>query len=208
MSIRRRRLRRLNVAAKPQGDRLRHELDWLLAASNYFYTGTMDAELMDTGVTIAALQRAWMTLSRQAQLPATDERLQREAGIDLARPSVVALARLNDHGPLTITELATLAGVDVSTMSRTLRHLTDRGLARRQRRGDLRCVLIGITPEGCQTVEQMIAAGERMLHRILDGWSETDRSDLARLLARFSADFVCYASRDPQALSGAIGDRR
>jgi DNA-binding MarR family transcriptional regulator len=179
----------------------------LLAANNQFYNGTVNAELMDTGVTIAALQRAWMTLSRQAQLPGADERLQREAGIDLARPSVVALARLNDHGPLTISDLATLAGVDISTMSRTLKHLTDRGLARRRRGDDLRSVLVEITPEGSQRVEQMVAAGQRMLVTMLDGWSQHDIFELARLLGKFSEDFVRFSSPRSQ-LAAAIGDRQ
>jgi DNA-binding MarR family transcriptional regulator len=161
---------------------------------------------METDSTIASLQRAWLALSRQAQLPGTDERLRREAGIDVARPALVALARLNDDGPLTISELASLSGVDVSTMSRTLKHLTDRGLARRHRGGDLRCVLVEITAEGRDTVERMTAGGQRLLLAVLSDWSEADRSDLARLLTRFSGDFVRFASRDLHAQAANVGE--
>lgn len=162
---------------------------------------------MQPDIAIATVQRAWMTLSRQAQLPGTDERLRREAGIDLARPALVGLARLNDRGPLTISELATIAGVDISTMSRTLKQLTDRGLARRQRGGDLRCVLIEITAEGRRTVEQMISATQRLLLAVLQDWTEADREELARLLTRFSEDFVRYIGRNTQSQAPAIEEK-
>lgn len=174
----------------------------MLAASNSSYTGPVDPD-----PTIASLQRAWLTLSRQAQLPGTDERLRREAGIDLARPALTALARLTDQGPLTISELAATSGVDISTMSRTLKHLTDRGFARRQRGGDLRCIVIEITPDGRMAVEQMIAAGQRVLRDLLGDWNEADLSQLAHLLTRFSEDFVRYANRDPNRQAATIGER-
>ena len=161
---------------------------------------------MENDPSIASLQHAWLALSRQSRLPAVDERLRRDAGTDLARPALVALARLNDSGPMTISELAALSGVDVSTMSRTLKHLTASGLARRQRGGDLRCVLLEITPSGRETVDQMMAALRRMLLAVLQDWTETDRSDLARLMTRFSEDFARSAGRTttPLAAVGAL----
>lgn len=147
------------------------------------------------GESIIGLQRAWQISTRQAQLPAVEERLQLAAGLTLTRPARIVLAHLSERGALHVSELAAVSGVDVSTMSRTLRHLGDSGFISRQPGCDLRAVLVSITEAGEKGVAQMRAAGQQMLRDVLCGWSETDRNELSRLMTRFAEDFSTYLGR-------------
>src|SRR5450830_1251716 len=148
--------------------------------------------------TIPALQRAFIELTRRAHLPSIEERLRRDAGTELALPSFAVLARLDDHGPLQISELAALGGVDISTMSRTLRHLCDDGYVQRERGADLRCVVMQITQRGRETVGRMQTASQQMLAHILSEWTDGDRAELTRLLTRLADDFTRYADHSDQ----------
>jgi DNA-binding MarR family transcriptional regulator len=147
---------------------------------------------------IAALQRAWIDLTRRAHLPSVEERLRRDAGTDLALPAFAVLGRLDNQGPLQISELATLGGVDISTMSRTLRHLCDDGYVQRERGEDLRCVVMQITQRGRETVGRMQTASQQMLAHILSEWTDADRAELTRLLTRLADDFTRYADHSDQ----------
>ena len=144
---------------------------------------------------ITGVHRAWLDISRQGQLPGLREHLRRLAGVDLARPELAALVGLEEHGPRTVSDLAAACSVDISTMSRTLKHLTDRGFVERQRGGDLRCVLVQITAEGRDTVGRLLDAIRIMFAEVLHDWSEQDIEELARLLARLASDLGQYAAR-------------
>lgn len=163
----------------------------LLVASNYAKVNHMgcDDSLDDSLIT---LQKAWQISSRQAYLPAVEQRLQATAGLALTRPARIALLHLSEGGPLHISDLASAAGVDVSTMSRTLRHLHTSGFLTREPGEDLRAVRISITSKGEQAVAQLRAAGQLILREVLSGWSEADRDELSRLLMRFADDFAAY----------------
>jgi len=147
---------------------------------------------------IPTLQRAFSELTRRAHLPSIEERLRRDAGTDLALPSFAVLARLDDQGPLQISELAALGGVDISTMSRTLRHLCNDGYVRRERGEDLRCVVMEITDKGRETLGRLQTASQRMFAHILAAWTDTDTAELARLLTRLADDFAHYTEHAEQ----------
>ncbi len=85
----------------------------------------------------AMLQKAWQISTRQAGLPAVEQRFQSAAGLALTRPARVVLTLLSEKGPLHVSDLAAAAGVDVSTMSRTLRHLGESGFVSREPGEDL-----------------------------------------------------------------------
>ncbi len=101
----------------------------------------------------ATLQKAWQTTTRQANQPGIEQRLQSAAGLALTRPARIALTLLSDSGPLHVSELAAVSGVDVSTMSRTLRHLVDSGFIAREPGEDLRAVRISLTSAGEEAVD-------------------------------------------------------
>jgi DNA-binding MarR family transcriptional regulator len=156
-----------------------------------------------THESIVELEHAWVQLIRRAELPAFDEHLRRESGVELSRPAYVVLARLADLGPLQVSELATQLGVDISTMSRTIKHLDQQGFVSRGRGSDQRCVVLEITATGHEVVQRRRAAGQQLLGQILTGWDDADRRELTRLMVRLSDDFAHYADnlRDPQPVS-------
>lgn len=156
---------------------------------------------------IEGVHRAWLEVSRQGQLPAFGEHLRRLAQVDLARPELAALVHLDEGGPLNISDLAAACSVDTSTMSRTLSHLTDRGFLERHRGGDLRCVLVEITPEGRETVGKVLTAVRTMFGEVLHDWSEQDIAQLALLLARLATDLARYATRPANGTAVTEGRR-
>ena len=141
---------------------------------------------------LVTLQRAWQMSTRQAHLPAVEQRLQAAAGLALSRPARTALLHLSEAGPLHVSDLAAAAGVDVSTMSRTLRQLGASGFIAREQGEDLRAVRISLNRAGEEAVGQLLAAGQVILREVLSGWSEADRDALSRLLVRFADDFAVY----------------
>lgn len=141
---------------------------------------------------LVTLQRAWQMSTRQAHLPAVEQRLQAAAGLALTRPARTALLHLSEAGPLHVSDLAAAAGVDVSTMSRTLRQLGASGFIAREQGEDLRAVRISLTRAGEEAVGQLLAAGQVILREVLSGWSEADRDALSQLLVRFADDFAVY----------------
>lgn len=156
---------------------------------------------------ISQIQRAWQIMSRQSTLPAFDEKFRNAAGLSLSIAERVALGRLHDHASLRISELAHLTGVDVSTMSRTLRRLSDAGLVNRQHGEDLRAVRVSISEAGRDAVARAISAGQAMLAVVLAEWSSEDRDELARLMTRFAEDFAGYWMAAPEPLTAAGGAR-
>lgn len=162
---------------------------------------------MDDQQSLVALQNAWQTTVRQAQQPAVEQRLQSAAGLALTRPARIALTLLSEKGPLHVSELAVVAGVDVSTMSRTLRHLADSGFVSREPGEDLRAVLISITAPGEDAVARLLAAGQQILNDVLCGWSEADQEALSRLLRRFADDFATFLWQGAMQ-RGCVGEER
>jgi DNA-binding MarR family transcriptional regulator len=156
---------------------------------------------------LVTLQRAWQMSTRQAHLPAVEQRLQAAAGLALTRPARTALLHLSEGGPLHVSDLAAAAGVDVSTMSRTLRHLAGSGFIAREPGEDLRAVRISITPPGHDAVAGLLAAGQQILSEVLAGWDAADRDELSRLLMRFADDFARYLRQPSHAdrFAGAVG---
>lgn len=141
---------------------------------------------------IVAIRAAWQALSRQSLLPAVQERLTEASGLSIPRTARLALAQLAERGELRISELASLAGVDVSTMSRILRALGAAGLIRRHPGDDLRVVVVSATPAGEQAVAHNLDAAQQLLNEVLAAWSAHDREQLAQLLNRFAQDFADY----------------
>ncbi|HXK33078.1 MAG TPA: MarR family winged helix-turn-helix transcriptional regulator [Dehalococcoidia bacterium] len=141
---------------------------------------------------IASVRSAWQALSRQWLLPDIQGRLAEASGFSIPRTARLALAQLAEHGDMRISELASLAGVDVSTMSRSLQTLESAGLICRHPGDDLRVVVVSVTPAGEQAVARTVEAAEQLLSDVLAAWPAHDREQLAQLLDRFAHDFADY----------------
>src|SRR6185369_2889936 len=137
---------------------------------------------------VARVQRAGQDTARQAQHPGVDRYIEQAAGIAVPRAGRVALFRLDEGGPLSISALAAACGVDVSTMSRTVRMLGDAGLVARGAADDLRFVRVSLTPEGGKAVGRLLLAAQALLGEATSGWKPDERERLAELLSRLSRD--------------------
>jgi DNA-binding MarR family transcriptional regulator len=91
----------------------------------------------------------------------------RAAG-ELPAPAHFGLLTMLSAQPRTLTELATLQGVSLPTMSNSISAMVDRGWVRRTAPGrDRRVVIIEVTPNGKAAVERVGRAAEAHLSEIL-----------------------------------------
>lgn len=96
----------------------------------------------------------------------------RDAGFDMA-PGHLRLLGLLAQGPRTLGELAELQSVSSPTMSNSVTAMAERGWVRRTRdTEDRRKVLIELTDEGCQVLQdikqQVIAEGAKLCPALTD----------------------------------------
>ncbi|WP_335970566.1 MULTISPECIES: MarR family winged helix-turn-helix transcriptional regulator [Streptomycetaceae] len=102
----------------------------------------------------------------------------------------VLLGRLAEGGPRRATDLAADTLLDLSTVSRQIRSLVERGLVeRRPDPEDGRGALLSPTGEGLAAVQRYRAQRDQKLAEALAAWPARDRRELGRLLARFNDDF-------------------
>jgi DNA-binding MarR family transcriptional regulator len=111
---------------------------------------------------------------------------------DAVDPSTFPLARnLMTSGAMRVSDLAARCELDVSTVSRAVKQLEDKGyLERTADPGDGRAWLVQLTDEGVRIMRE---AMRRRLDRIsaaLSDWSEEDRAHLQRLLTTLAADLA------------------
>ncbi|MGQ9365479.1 MarR family winged helix-turn-helix transcriptional regulator [Azospirillum sp. ST 5-10] len=116
---------------------------------------------------------------------------------DLTPLQYVALAALEEHGPVDQVTLGGLIALDRTTVAVVIRKLEERGLLQRRRSvEDRRSILVDITPAG-QSLRA--AAGQAVLAAqddILKPLTAGERAELARLLTKL-ADGNNTRSRAP-----------
>ncbi|MEY9870672.1 DNA-binding MarR family transcriptional regulator [Streptacidiphilus sp. MAP12-33] len=103
----------------------------------------------------------------------------------------VLLAVLVRCGPRRATDLAGEAHLDLSTVSRQIRSLVERGLVERTPDpDDRRGVLLSVSPAGLAAFEAFREQRNRELSALLENWTGTDRHELVRLLSRLNDEFA------------------
>ncbi|MDP9101296.1 MAG: MarR family winged helix-turn-helix transcriptional regulator [Actinomycetota bacterium] len=136
------------------------------------------------GVQISDLERELNVLARRLVRP-----VQLLAGGTLDRADYLALGRLVDDGPMRLTTLAALLGLDLSVVSRQVRSLEAAGLATREPDPvDARAALVGATPQGHAALLETRRKRGEVLTGVLSAWPAGDRREFVRLLARFNHD--------------------
>ena len=114
------------------------------------------------------------------------------AGSDPAM--LVMLWSLECVGSCRQSELAEHVHLDMSTVSRHVRALEERGLVARQSDPeDRRAHVIGLTPEGEAYLRRGLAARAATIDLAVADWSETDRELLATLLGRLASELATSA---------------
>jgi DNA-binding MarR family transcriptional regulator len=143
----------------------------------------------DTSATLDLIQRELAVLIRRALRGTVLQAEGEQHQLDLAAFSL--LIRLADEGPQRSGDLARAFGVDKSTMSRKLSALERAGLvSRMEDPADRRAYQVGLNPQGRRSLESARAERRRVYRKLLGHWSETDRQDFARLLARYNTDMA------------------
>jgi DNA-binding MarR family transcriptional regulator len=149
---------------------------------------------MSTEQSIINIDKGFDLSVRRARLPILDERVRRESGVDISTSVYRVLEDLADMGPTRISDLAVAGGLDVSTMSRTVKQLQERGFISRRQGKDKRLALIELSSEGEWAMQRVRAARRRALSRALADWNERDREHLGRLLLVLADSILDYAN--------------
>ncbi|MGW8377957.1 MarR family transcriptional regulator [Streptomyces sp. ODS28] len=111
------------------------------------------------------------------------------ARTDASAADRVLLAKLVVQGDRRATDLAADALLDLSTVSRQVRSLVERGLVERYRaQEDRRGTLLRATEAGRATYEEYRRQRDAELAEVLETWSAKDRDDLVRLMGRLNDD--------------------
>lgn len=108
------------------------------------------------------------------------------------------LGVLAQHGALRLSELAQIAQLDLSTVSRHVTRLTADGLvARTADPDDGRACQVQISDDGRATLRTMLQQHAAAVAPVLDRWDPTDRAALLALLQRLAADLQTAAHGTP-----------
>ena len=142
----------------------------------------------------------WLDMLGRVSRPSFLKLILARAGVTLNLELVRYLIYLDLRGPLGVLELAELVEQNHPKVSRTLAQLAQRGLVSRGTASqDRRIKTAHITPEGKRIVEAINLGRRRLLDEAFTGWSEQDRTELARLTRRLSdAMFALIAAQDPR----------
>lgn len=121
----------------------------------------------------------------------------------LDRAAYGILGRLFDDGPMRLSSLATVFGLDRSTVTRQVQSLEHTGLvARAADPDDGRACLLQLTETGRDALERTRALRRTVINDLLAGWAPADRAAFADLLERFNRDL---AERRPDLLHHTAG---
>ena len=118
----------------------------------------------------------------RAALMRTSRILRTEASSDVVSPGQnTVLALLNSRGPLTMRQLADIEHVQAPSMTRTVNHLCERGLAARaEHPTDGRQVVVSVTDEGRTVLEESRRLRAAWLAGRIEGLPPEDRAALHR----------------------------
>lgn len=90
-----------------------------------------------------------------------------------------------EESPKRVTDLAEVIGTTQATVSRQIQDLERKGLVSRMvAENDGRAMIISLTARGREVAEAAFTVRTAALSRILDGWDDEDREQLAVLLER------------------------
>ena len=140
-----------------------------------------------------AVQHALGVVARRAKDLSLHEHLGARVGYPLEGPYYGTLARLATNGSATVSELADLLNLELSTVSRRVRVLEERRLIERASGADRRTSHLQLTAEGQRMFNALEVGWRQMLTEVVADWEPAEVAQFASLFARFAADFERYA---------------
>jgi DNA-binding MarR family transcriptional regulator len=131
--------------------------------------------------------------------------IERHALAQLGTQGFTALAAIQVHGPLRVSDVAQRLGVDLSVASRQIAALVAEGyVERREDDRDRRAQMVAVTRAGRKVLREshrrMVAAFEH----VLESWSDEDVDALTGGLKRLREDFARLAAAHSHAQKEAV----
>jgi len=145
------------------------------------------------GSPVVSVAEALGAVTRYGNLPRIHDQVCALSGTRLDRSAYGLLHAVDTAGPLRLSELAQLLGVEPSTVSRQVKELARAGLlARASDPADGRAHHLALTAAGRRSLVRVRAARDQVAGAILAGWADEDVAVLAGLLSRLAADLAAY----------------
>jgi DNA-binding MarR family transcriptional regulator len=137
--------------------------------------------------TVAAIDDALTRLVRHGMVPRTQAAIAARSHVQVERSTYVLLRRLAECAPVRLSDLAFDLGLDISTVSRQIAGLIERGLVRRGTDpDDARARRLELTGTGRDLLRRVRRGRQAWLADAIDDWSDDDRERLASLLDRLA----------------------
>ena len=147
---------------------------------------------------LSRVEEALASVVSLVGLPRVHERMMIKAGLQLDPSVYPLLRRVGDFGPLRLSELTRLLGVDMSTASRKVKQLERDGLLTRQSdSSDGRASVLQLSRTGRDILARLRAARHELIEEVFALWPEKDLAVVAPLLQRVAADLAAYAIDPP-----------
>ncbi|WP_437583089.1 MarR family winged helix-turn-helix transcriptional regulator [Paramicrobacterium sp. CJ85] len=119
-----------------------------------------------------------------------------DGGVELDRPSIVAITTLGMYGPQRPSALANALVTGASNVSKIVARLERAGLVRRDTDpADARASLVHLTHAGNEVAASLTRAGDELADTLLRSWSAHDRAEFERLLVAFDRASTEYAAQ-------------
>ena len=130
--------------------------------------------------------------------------IERHALAELGTQGFTALAVIQLHGPLRVSEVAQRLGVDLSVASRQIASLASEGyVERREDERDRRAQMVAATTTGRRVLRESHRRMVAAFTHVLDAWSDDDVTALTGGLERLREDFARAAAAHAQATKEA-----
>jgi DNA-binding MarR family transcriptional regulator len=121
--------------------------------------------------------------------------IERHALAELGTQGFTALAVIQVHGPLRVSDVAQRLGVDLSVASRQIAALAAEGyVERREDTRDRRAQMVAMTRTGRRVLRESHRRMVAAFTRVLEGWSDEDVNALTGGLERLREDFARLAA--------------
>jgi DNA-binding MarR family transcriptional regulator len=142
---------------------------------------------------VGQIEQALGALLRLTRAPRFAETVRQRAGAEVDRAGYAVLVRVSELGPVRLSELAQYLGLDVSTVSRQVQQLEQRGLVDRSPDPlDGRAALLELSVPGREIMQKMRDAWEETVADVVNTWEPADIARFGSLLDRFVSDVVKY----------------
>lgn len=139
-----------------------------------------------TDSALTRIENALVVLVRRSTDPRGNRVIQRRAGSDLERAGAAMLWRIGEHEPVRLSTLAELSGVEMSTASRQVALLVERGYVERSSDpADGRATVHRLTDDGRDLRRRLVEARHAWIESLLADFDDGERAMFADLLERF-----------------------